>query len=313
MRVPPRFKAVLFSCLLTAMGLLGPGFSAPALAYEVAILKSADIAAYNEAVGTFKAGMPASTTYSEFDLQGDVARGRTIAKKLRASDVSLVLAVGLKAALVAKLEIFDIPVVFCMVLDPEKYNLQAPNMTGITLEVPIERQFSTIRSILPQAKRVGVLYDPEKTGPLVDEARRLAGKFGINLLDRQVRSEKDVPTTLREVLPKVEALWLIPDSTVLTEDSFRFLLGTALDHNVPVFGFSSEFVRSGAMAGLSVGYRDVGKQAGGLASRILTDRGSLPPGSVPPDKIRLALNLKTAKFLGITIPPYVVSTADELY
>ncbi len=313
MKVPLFPKISFIAYLVTVCGLLGPAFSAQARAYEIAILKSADIAAYNEAVNGFKAGMPNSTTFSEYDLQGDVGKGRKIAKKLRASDVSLVLAVGLKAALAAKLEILDIPVVFCMVLNPDKYDLKAPNLTGVMLEVPIERQLSTIRAILPRAKPVGVLYDPEKTGPLVEEARRLAVKFGLEMVERQVRSEKDVPTALRELLLKVDALWLIPDSTVLTEDSFRFLLGTALDHNIPVFGFSEEFVRSGAMASLSVSYRDVGKQTGGLASKILTDRTSFPSNPIPPEKIRMALNLKTAKFLGITIPPYVVSSADEKY
>lgn len=313
MRAPPLFRFVLISCLLTAPGLLGLGLSSPARAQEVAILKSADIAAYNDAVASFKAGLPSSTTYSEFNLQGDVARGRTIAKKLRASDVSLVLAVGLKAALAAKLEILDIPVLFCMVLDPDRYGLKAPNMTGVLLEVPLERQLSTIRSVLPRVRKIGVLYDPEKTGRFVEEARTVAKKIGVELVDRQIRSEKEAPAALREVLPKVEALWLIPDSTVLTEDSFRFLLGTALDHNVPVFGFSAEFVRSGAMVGLSVNYQDAGKQAGSLAAKILADRGAFKPGPVSPEKVRFALNLKTAKFLGITIPPHVVSTADELY
>jgi putative ABC transport system substrate-binding protein len=284
-----------------------------AAAAEVAILKSADLAAYNQAVAGFKAAMPSSTTFIEYDMQGDAARGQKLARKIRASDATLLLAVGVKAALVAKLEIVDIPVIFCMVLDPAKHDLKAPNMTGIRLEIPINRQFSAMRSVLPSLRRIGVLYDPEKTGHLVEEARLLAKSMGLELVAKQVSTEKEVPPALRALLSQVEALWLLPDSTVLTEDSLKFVLGSALDLNVPVIGFSSELVRSGALVGLSVSYQDVGRQAGVLAKKILTDEYKPSSATLPPDRLRLALNLKTAKFLGITISSEVVNNADELY
>lgn len=282
-------------------------------AAEVAILKTADLAAYNHAVASFKAVMPSATTFVEYDMKGDPARGQNLAQKIRTSDASLLLAVGVKAAQVARSEIIDIPVIFCMVLDPGKHDLKAPNMTGIRLEVPVERQFNAMRSVLPSLKRIGVLYDPEKTGHLVDEARLLAKSLGLELVAKQVNTEKEVPPALRALLSQVEALWLVPDSTVLTEDSLKFVLDTALDFNVPVIGFSSELVRSGALIGLSVNYEDVGRQAGLLAKKILSDQSRPFSTTFPPERVRLSLNLKTAKFLGITISPDVVNAADELY
>jgi len=307
-------RALFLACWVLALFCFS-ALGAPdhAAAAEVAILKSADLAAYNQAVAGFKAAMPSSTTFVEYDMQGDVARGQKLARKIRTSDTTLLLAVGVKAALVAKLEIVDIPVIFCMVLDPAKHDLKAPNMTGIRLEIPINRQFSAMRSVLPSLKRIGVLYDPEKTGHLVEEARLLAKSMGLELVAKQVSTEKEVPPALRALLSQVEALWLVPDSTVLTEDSLKFVLGTALDLNVPVIGFSSELVRSGALVGLSVSYEDVGRQAGALAKKMLTYDYKPSSATLPPDRLRLALNLKTAKFLGITISSEVVNNADELY
>jgi len=300
-------SALFLFCLLAFVS------SDPAGATEIAILKAADLAAYNQAVAGFKDAMPPGTTFIELDMQGDVARGQKLARRIRASDATLLLAVGVKAALVARSEIVDIPVIFCMVLDPAKHDLKAPNMTGIRLEVPVERQFRAMRSVLPSLKRIGVLYDPEKTGHLVDEARLLAKSMGLDLVVKQVNTEKEVPPTLRALLSQVEALWLVPDSTVLTEDSLKFVLGTALDFNVPVIGFSSELVRSGALVGLSVNYEDVGRQAGLLAKKILSDQARPFATTFPPERLHLALNLKTARFLGIVIPQEVVKNADELY
>jgi len=141
----------------------------------------------------------------------------------------------------------------------------------------------------------------------------MARAMGFELIARAVRTERDVPTTLRALIPQIEALWLIPDSSVLTEDSVKFVMGTALDSNMPVIGFSSELVRNGALVGLSVSYEEVGRQAGLLARKILSEQARPLTTTFPPERLRLALNLKTARFLGIVIPPEVVSNADELY
>ena len=287
----------------------------PSLVYpaEIAVLKSADIAAYNQAVTGLKADLPGSTTVTEYDMQGDVTRGRKLARKIRASSAGTVIAVGLKAALVAKLEIVDVPVIYCMVLDPGKYDLASSNMTGISLTIPVERQFDVMHDILPAAKQIGVLYDPEKTGQAVEDARRIAKALGLRLVERQVTSEKNLPEAVRDLLPQTDALWLLPDSTILTEESLGFVLAAALDRNVPVIGFSSEFVRNGALIGLSVSAYDIGRQAAAMAKQIMKGLAATSSLAVPPTRVRLAINLKIAKFLGITVPQDVINRADEVY
>ncbi|MCC2644077.1 MAG: uncharacterized protein K0S45_4490 [Nitrospira sp.] len=285
----------------------------PALGTDIVILKSSGIAAYSQAIGGFKAALPGGIALTEYDLQGDLEKGRKLARKIRASDTALVFAVGLKAAKAAQLEIVDIPVVYSMVLDPLKYGLNQPNMTGILLEVPLERQLSTMRTLLPHLKHIGTLYDPSKTSALIEDARRLLKPNGNSLVPVQVSSQRDVPAALRALLPTIGALWLVPDSTVLTDESLRFILNTALEEHVPVIGFSREFARSGALLCLSVNYGDVGRQAGQLARKLLDGQISLPMKPLHPDRIETSINLKTAKFLGIDIPKELENKADEVY
>ncbi len=296
--------AVLFSLLFCP---------ALASAADIVILKSSDITAYNQAIAGFKAVLPGGITLSEYDLQGDLEKGRKLARKIRASDPALVFAVGLKAAKAAQLEIVDIPVVYSMVLDPAKYGLNSPNMTGILLEVPIERQLAMIRTLLPNLKHIGTLYDPSKTTTLIEEARRLLKPNGTELVPIQISSERDVPGALRALLPSIDALWLVPDSTVLTDESLRFILNTALEERVPVIGFSREFARSGALLCLSVNYADIGRQAGQLTRKILDGQVSLPVKPLHPDRIEVSMNRKTAKFLDIDIPKDLEAKADEIY
>lgn len=306
-----RWLPALGVALLACLGAAEP--SSVLAASDIAILKSSDLAAYNLAVEGFRAEANGEgVSIHEHDLQGDLDRGRKLARRIRASDASLVLAVGVKAALAAKVEILDIPVIYCLVLDPDKYDLSASNLAGISLDIPVANHLTAMRSVLPKLKRVGLLYDPAKTGRLAQEAVVTAKQQGIDLVAHPVTSERELPTALRAVLPTVDALWLVPDTTVLNDESLPFILQESLDAGRPVFGFSSEFVKRGALMSLSVNYRDIGRQAARLGKRIL-ERQATPPLRTPPDRFHLAVNLKTARFLGIDIPPDVDRRADERY
>jgi putative tryptophan/tyrosine transport system substrate-binding protein len=128
-----------------------------------------------------------------------------------------------------------------------------------------------------------------------------------------VESDKDVPQQLRALLSDVEALWLIPDSTVLTNESIRFILESALAHQIPVIGFSPEFTRLGALLSMSVNYGDVGRETGLLVKRILDGERLLPLNPVPIERLKITVNLKTARFLGMKFPKELTSLIDETY
>ena len=283
------------------------------MAMDIAILQSSDIPAYQEAVAGLKATGPIGAIYTEYDAQGDLELGKKLARKLRTSNASLVVAVGLKAALAAKVEIVDVPIVYMMILDPLKHQLTAANMTGTLLEVPIDRQLKIMRTFLPTLHRLGTLYDPAKTSSRVKNAVLQAPISDFQLKGLPVDGEKEVPQQLRALLGDVEALWLMPDSTVLTNESLRFILDSALAHQIPVIGFSPEFTRLGALLSLSVNYVEVGRETGLLANRILDGERLLPLNPVPIERLKITVNLKTAKYLGMTFPKELMSLIDETY
>lgn len=287
--------------------------SVEAAAVEIVILKSSDLKAYNEAIEGFKATAPGTAIYTEYDLRGDLERGKQLARKIRASDSSLVVAVGLKAALAAKLEIVDIPILYMMILDPMKYHLAAANMTGVLLDVPTDRQLKIMRAFLPTMRKIGTLYDPAKTATKLKEAESRASSHEFQLRGFPVGNEKEVPQQLRSLLSESEALWLIPDSTVLTDESIRFILQSAVARQVPVVGFSSEFTRLGALLSMSIDYGEVGREAGLLAKRILNGEQRLPFNPVSVQRIRITVNQKTARYMGIAIPKELESLIDETY
>ena len=286
---------------------------ASAAGMEIAILRSSDLKAYNDAIEGFKTTAPGGTTYTEYDLRGDLERGKQLARKIRASDSVLVVAVGLKAALAAKLEIVDIPVLYMMILDPLKHRLNADNMTGVLLDIPMDRQFKIMRAFLPTMRRIGIMYDPDKTAPKLKEAESRAPTHAFQLRGFPVQNEKETPQQLRALLSESEVLWLVPDSTVLTDESIRFILESAVAKQVPVVGFSSELTRLGALLSMSIDYGEVGREAGLLAKRIVNGEQQLPLKPVSVQRIRITVNQKTARYLGVTIPKELDSPIDETY
>lgn len=286
-----------------------------AYAEEVAILKSAEIVAYSEAIAAFKSALPASFQVTlEYNLQGDLAKGRNLARRIRASDATVVLAVGLKAALAAKLEILDIPVIMCLVLDPEKYGLPASNMVGLSLNIPFEKHLKPLWMLAPLTTRIGVLFDPQKTKGLHDQLQVDAKAQGITIVSEEVHEEQEVSKAFNALEGAIDALWLLPDSTVLTENTLDFLISASLEANIPIVAFSAGLVQSGAVVGVYMNYADIGRQAAGLSAGLVSQTPPSILGTmVPPDHLQQAINRKSGTFLGFPLTPTVLREFNEQY
>jgi putative ABC transport system substrate-binding protein len=296
---------------LTVSG-LGPLRLAPAVAQSIAVLKSNDLEPFNQALAGFVASCDSHIT--EYDLQGSERRKRVILRRIVADKPRLVIAIGPLAAQVVKEEVRDVPVVFFMVPHPHKYSLKGDNIVGISLDIPLETQFTTYKSLVPGLKTIGVIYDPEKTGELIAESRGVAEKLGLKLLASAVSSQKGVPAALRSMLGSIEALWMVPDETVVTPEAFEFLLLAAFENHLPFLAASDIFVEVGAFASLSPDYADVGRQACQLVRDIESGRLKLTKVNVvPPAKVNLAINLKTASKIGVTLSAEVVQSASKIY
>lgn len=282
-------------------------------AAEIAIVKSADLPYYDHAIVGFKAGLPPMTRIHEYNLNGQLTRGREIGKSLRASPPDLVLAVGLKAAMSVKLELFDTPVVFCMVLNPDAYGLPTGNMTGIAVRAPPAPQLSALRSIMPGRQRIGVLYDEDQTGAFVRDAIKAADQQGLKLLPAAVRRQEDVPILLRQLLPKIDVLWIVQDQVVVSEATIPVLLESSQSAKVPIFTFSTTLVQQGALGALVLDPWSVGQQAARLSLARLRDSSAFAGSIEAPEHSQWALNLKSAAGFGLSLSSDIIRMAGHIF
>lgn len=280
---------------------------------DIAILISGEGSYYQQAVDGFRRGLSAPVLVKEFHLQGSLDKGREFGQTIRAWQPNLVLAVGLKAAQAARLEVPDIPVIFCLVLDPVSHGLPVPNMTGILMQPSNHEHFKAMQSVLPRVRRIGLLYHPERLGDFVIRVSQDAQRLGLTVVASTVREQADVPEALRALLPQIDLLWLIQDSVLIMPETIDFLLARSFDAKVPIYTFATSLVQRGALAGLTLNPNDIGKQASGLARKILQGDGLLHSGLVPPVMPSLALNLNSADYFGVHPSPEVMRMAGVLF
>jgi ABC-type uncharacterized transport system substrate-binding protein len=206
------------------------------------------------------------------------------------------------------------PLVFCMVSDPGAAGLaKPPPMSGVSTEVAVVAQLALIAEALPAARTLGVLFrsDQEASRALVAEVRGAltAGwKLEAVPVDRHPSMASAIDALFDE---PIDLVWTAPDSGIYTEATVRSLLLTALRRRVPVFGFSSSFVRSGALVGIGIDPAAQGAQAAGIVTRLLA--GGAADAAIAPPDYEVEVNLVVAQKLGIELPPALIRRATQVY
>jgi putative tryptophan/tyrosine transport system substrate-binding protein len=281
------------------------------LVARLAILVSRPIAAYDEALAGLREGLGEAAQLEVLDMRGDVALGRQLARKIEDGGYTLCITVGPEASVVAKNETTHLPIVFLMVTGARALGLRTANVTGVTFDVLPEQQLELLQLLRKEAHRIGVLYDPRRFSTVVDDAARIASRAGVQLVPAPVDSATQVPAAFRRIQQSIDGLWLLPDSTVVNAESFKYLLLETMQRGQVLLAFSEDLVDRGALAALGPNYRQVGRQAAQLVKRLL---GGGSPRTIPIQDAHgfVSVNLRTAELLRVTVPENVLKQAIKV-
>jgi putative tryptophan/tyrosine transport system substrate-binding protein len=296
----------VLSCLLLAACCSGSGADARGI---VAVLGQ-ELAPYRDALDGIRREIP------DVDVRvlppDAEAAGREI-ETLRGSSPDIVIAIGARASKLVAGGVGGIPVLVGMVLGREWTTLEGAPIGGVLMDVPEDEQLRTLRRVLPGASRCGVLYDPGRSAAIIEQARSGAARVGIELVTETVRRPEDVPGAYRRLAARIDALWIVPDSTVVSQESFEFIIRQSAERRLPVMVFSDSMVKAGALLGIFAEPRAIGQQLGQLARRLAAApvRQQMPVEA--PRAPVLSINLRTAAANGIEVPPAVLTPATRVY
>ncbi len=203
------------------------------------------------------------------NAQGDYPTSQLIANSFVQDKKDIILAISTPSAQAAYNVTKEIPILFSAITDPEGAGLIGENITGTTNFLPMSTQLDTIKNILPKAKKIGILHNTSEQNSEIQfkRAKEEGEKYGYEILDSVVSNINDMNTALDNLLPKVDVLYTITDSLVVS--ATPLILNKANKANVPVVGCIESQVAQGALVTTTLDYRKLGEQTGDMAIRII--------------------------------------------
>jgi putative ABC transport system substrate-binding protein len=262
----------------------------------------------------------------KLSIEDRFAHGKTDAlpeqaRELAQLKVKAMFGVGAPAALALKQATKTIPIIFVTTTDPIGIGIVASlahpggNITGITLQASDlwPKRFELLKEVFPKLSTVAMLWN-KGYGGMALEARateEVAGPLGVILLDRGLNNANELDSAFALMAKERPDAFLALMDPVLTGYRKR-ILDFLEKHRLPAIFQSGEWVEAGGLMSYGPRVDDALRRAATLMDKILKGAN---PGDLPveqPTKFELVINLKTAKQIGLTIPPNVLARADRV-
>lgn len=237
-----------------------------------------------------------SQRMESYFLDDNKAAQSLVQKQVQSSDLPVVVAVGLPAARIAR-ELSGKRVVFCQVFNYEDVDLTAPWMKGVAAVPPTQEQFHAWKQLAPRLRTVGVITGGNLRG-LMEDARAAARKNGIELVHVQVKSDKETLYAYKQLMPRIQGLWLVPDNRVLSHDVIRDLMAHSVQEGKQVAVFSRQLLALGGLLSAETSYADIAEKT--LERVARPDVGGAPVS--PLTKAVIRINRVMAKRFNLSIP-----------
>jgi putative ABC transport system substrate-binding protein len=175
------------------------------------------------------------------------------------------------------------------------------------------KRLEILKEIVPKLRRIVTFYDPRSPVAIESSklAREIAQRLGVEFIERHVASVEELQAGIRALRAgEVDAFFVVSDPMVSLQA--QLIIDTARVKRLPTMFDLKSSVIKGGLASYSVSFHEVGRLSAKYVQRILA---GVKPKDLPVegiDKIELVINLKTAKQIGLTIPPNVLARADKV-
>ena len=193
-----------------------------------------------------------------------------IAQNFVSNDMDLICAVATPIAQACYGAAYEkeIPVVFTACTDPDGANLVGGEITGTSDVLPVKAQLELIRELMPEAKKVGILYTTSEANSAytIKMYEDFAPDYGFEIVSKGVTDASEVSIAIESIMEEVDCFSNLTDNTVVGQ--LDVMLDKATAAGKPIFGSEIEQVKKGCIAGEGLEYFDLGVQTGKIAARI---------------------------------------------
>jgi putative ABC transport system substrate-binding protein len=245
------------------------------------------------------------------DSKAEFNTSQLVSQKTK-SPPALVISLGAPAAEIAQAAFPDTPGLATFI-SQENTIPHKENRAIVLLQIPMEVKLKWLKRFLPNAHRVGILYDPSLNKDWVEEAANVAQGKNIEIIPFEINSPKELLAGLQYISRNADVLMAIPDQTVYSGKTAKEILLFSYRNRIPFVGLSESWVKAGALYAIDIDYGDMGRQIAGLANKILTDGSSGGKNIFHPEGVTYSLNLRTKDYLRLEIANDIIQGASIVF
>ncbi len=295
---------LIFVLIVSSLGVVCPVKAENGDDFHVVVIVSLNIRPYMDAVQGIHAEVQKASKgrLDVFFLEPDRDDGHLrLTKALNDSGFKLMIAVGPEAMdyIWSTFPEADTVKIFCMVLNPERIVQNDLQLCGVPLNIPAQIQLREFTARLPTLKRLGLVFNPATNSAFAASAMTATQSLGINLISLKINSLADILPVFRSQLNRIDALWVIPDRSVVSESLIPYIIKEAMANNVAVLGYNQYFMDAGAAISLVRDYEAIGQQTASMALDMLTHRQC----RLEPPRFNVHINQRVLKTLGYSDEP----------
>lgn len=299
----------LFAALLVG---LSAGWSAPAQAEKIVIIKNSTHPRYEDAARVISARLGDQHEIFTVDLTGlglEEARKRGVA--ILEADPALVVALGDKAVFLADKHMKPKPVLFAMVSNWQALKLDRARIAGVSMQLDPETMASQVKMFLPQAQRIGVVYTANSRA-YVERAMRKAAALELTILPIFIKEGAEFVEVMTAVAPVLDLFWLVEDPAIASKENLTGLMSQAAENSMPTLCHSPGLVEVGLTLSISPDREEVGRQLVSQIERLLGGAAMKDVEIEPPAKAKITINRDQLKALQLEIDPMLLGFAHQV-
>jgi putative ABC transport system substrate-binding protein len=254
--------------------------------------------------------------------EGQYARYPALAADLVRLKAGVIVAVGGAATKAAKEVTRTVPIVMSLVVDPVGSGLipslahPGGNLTGTSIMAPdlVGKQLELLKEVVPRVSRVAVLWNPDNPGGAsqLRQAEAAARALGVRLQTLEARGPREIDSAFATMTRERAGALVILNDAILGLNQSKQIAELAAKSRLPAVHGLQEYADLGGLMAYGANLLDLERRAATFVDKIL--RGA-KPADLPieqPSKFELIINLKTARALGLTIPPSLLLRADHV-
>lgn len=221
----------------------------------------------------------------------------TILNRLKSKSYRIVTAIGPEAALLLWELNIQSGKIYTAVLDPDSLLGGFPPECGISLRIPVDIQIKEISQRFENIKKIGLIFDPRFNRWFYEQARLASLDYPFEIIPMRVTSRNQISKLIRTNGKEINAIWMIPDQTVISEKIIQYVIKQGIYHSIGVIGYNSFFTRSGSLFSFEFDYPALGHQTARKISAFLNSGEC----SQEPPVFKTVVNEKIADKIGIRV------------